>query len=167
MDKLVNGLAKAYFHTRELGAGESVPYGLLLLADETKKAIDRYLHKSLVYVMGDPGTIKAVYVLFPFDDTRIEIKNLAVATPFQNKGIGSFLLEDAYAKALKKGFREIIVGTPEVSEKLISFYEKAGFVKYDRRINFYIENYTYPIFENGKQLVNMQMLKKTILPNKI
>ncbi len=164
MDKLLNGLTKAYFHTRELGADESAPYGLLLLADETRKAIDRYLHKSQIYVMGEPGSINAVYVLCPFDETRMEIKNLAVATSFQNKGIGRFLLEDASVKAQKMGYQEIIAGAPEVSEKLIGFYEKAGFEKYDRRNNFYIENYTYPIFENGKQLVNMQLLKKAILP---
>ena len=41
----------------------------------------------------------------------------------------------------------------------IHFYEMNGFIKYTIRKDFFIENYDLPIFENGVQLKDMQLLK--------
>ena len=148
--------------TRRLQKEEEIPYELLLLADETREAINRYIHQSDIFVIDQENTILAVCVLYPLDKTRMEIKNIAVAEKLQGQGIGSFLLEDAASRAGNAGYREIIVGTPESSYNLLDFYEKAGFIKYDRKANFYIDNYPAPIIENGVQLRDMIMLKKAL-----
>lgn len=148
--------------TRRLSKDEKIPYELLLLADETTEAINRYVHDGDIYVIDKEDAILAVYVLYPLDRIRIEIKNIAVAEKLQGQGIGNFLLQDAASRAEKMGYREIIAGTPESSYTLLAFYEKAGFIKYDRRVNFYIENYPGPIIEDGIQLKDMIMLKKVL-----
>src|SRR5258706_160849 len=144
--------------TRRLHKKENIPYDLLLLADETKEAINKYIFVSDVFVVDLENAVVAAYVFFPVNNDQIEIKNIAVTTQLQGTGIGNFLLEDAAGKATEYGYREIIVGTPESSHILLRFYEKAGFEKYDRRENFYIDNYPHQIIEDGVQLRDMILL---------
>jgi ribosomal protein S18 acetylase RimI-like enzyme len=148
--------------TRKLRIDEPIPYPLLLLADETREAIDEYIHTGEIFVIEKDNTIIAVYVLFALSDTLAEIKNVAVTADFQRMGIGRLLLADAAKRAASAGFRDMIVGTPEVSYPLIRFYENAGFVRYEKRENFYIDHYPYPIIENGVRLVNMIILRKKL-----
>jgi hypothetical protein len=51
------------------------------------------------------------------------------------------------------------VGTGDCHSSL-SFYNFCGFTEFHRIKNFLIENYDHPMFENGKQLVDMVYLKK-------
>lgn len=64
------------------------PYELLLLADETEKAIAKYIHNSKVYVAKNNGNTIAVFCLYELDENTVELKNIAVSESFQNKGIG-------------------------------------------------------------------------------
>ena len=147
---------------RELGIEEGIPYELLLLADETRDAIDEYINTSDIFVIEKGDAIVAVYVLYAQNNTQVEIKNIAVIDKLQGMGIGHLLLEDASKRAIRAGYREIIVGTPDVSNALIHFYEDAGFVVYGKREDFYIKNYPEPIIENGVRLVDMVLLKKDL-----
>lgn len=143
---------------------DNYPYDLLLLADETVEAIDRYLFASEVYVSNCPNMEEpvGVFCLYPTDETTIEIKNIAVAEAFQGKGIGSRLLREAENIGKEKGCRDIIVGTGDCGIRQIRFYEKNGFVKYGIKKNFFLDKYDKPIYENGVQLRDMVMLRKTI-----
>ena len=148
--------------TRQLKDNEPIPYHLLLLADETIEAIDKYIFDSDVYVLEQGAKMIAVYALFPSADNQIEIKNIAVDEAYQNQGIGKFLLKDAEEKAREKGCREIIIGTPDAAAKQISIYEKAGFRIYDIKKDFYVLNYKEPITEDEVQFRDMVMLRKIL-----
>ncbi|TDS65074.1 GNAT family N-acetyltransferase [Myroides indicus] len=137
---------------------QNFPYSLLLLADETIEAIDKYIHKSEVYVLKKDKEEIAVVCLYYIDDEFVEIKNIAVSEIFQSKGIGSFLIKQIQNIVKNKGFKSLIVGTPDCSFSQINFYEKNGFKKYQIRKNFYIDNYKIPIIENGIMLKDMQLL---------
>ena len=52
----------------------------------------------------------------------------------------------------------MLVGTGDVPSAL-TFYKKCGFTESYRIKNFFIDNYDHPMFENGKQLVDMVYLK--------
>lgn len=143
----------------ELGTGDPVPYHVLLLADETREAIDKYAHTGNIYILENETQIIAVYVLSPLNDFRIELKNIAVLQAFQRKGIGRLLLSDAIIRAKKLGYGEIIVGTPAVSEALTRFYKSVGFSVCGIRKNFYADNYPDPIIEDGILLTDMIVLK--------
>ena len=148
--------------TRILQKHEQLPYELLLLADEEMQAIELYIHQSAVYVVDFDDLIIGVYALYPVDKRRAEIKAIAVAEDFQNKGIGRFLLHDAEEKAREQGYTELIIGTPDIAVKQLMIYEKAGFVRYSLKKDFFINYYTEPIFEDGVQLRDMALLRKVL-----
>jgi ribosomal protein S18 acetylase RimI-like enzyme len=141
---------------------DDLPYELLLLADETIEAISRYIHQSDIYVFELDQTIIATMVLQETGKDQIEIKNIAVATEFQGKGVGSFLLQKACEIAVKKDYRSILIGTGDQSLRELALYERSGFEKFRTVRNFFIDNYPSPIYENGKQLMDMIVLKKDL-----
>lgn len=112
---------------RKLRKEEKIPYDLLLLADETIEAIDKYIYNSDIYVLELNEIIYAIYVLQSLNNYTIEIKNIAVHENFQGQGIGMFLLKDAIQKSKNKEFNSLIIGTGDASFKQISLYQKAGF----------------------------------------
>lgn len=112
---------------RKLRKEEKIPYDLLLLADETIEAIDKYIYNSDIYVLELNEIISAIYVLQSLNNYTIEIKNIAVHENFQGQGIGMFLLKDAILKSKNKEFNSLIIGTGDASSKQISLYQKAGF----------------------------------------
>ena len=112
---------------RKLRKEEKIPYDLLLLADETIEAIDKYIYNSDIYVLELNEIISAIYVLQSLNNYTIEIKNIAVHENFQGQGIGMFLLKDAIQKSKNKEFNSLIIGTGDASLKQISLYQKAGF----------------------------------------
>ena len=148
--------------TRQLGKDEKIPYDLLLLADETVEAIDRYIFGSNIYVLELENKIIASYVLQSINKNEVEIKNIAVATDCQGQGIGKFLLRDAACKSKEKGFKTIIMGTGDAAIKQLYLYQKEGFEVFDIKKSFFIDNYSEPIYENGIQLKHMIMLKKEL-----
>jgi aminoglycoside 6'-N-acetyltransferase I len=147
---------------RQLRKDERIPYEILLLADETLEAIDRYIFGSDIYVLEQENKIIAVYVLQSINKNEIEIKNIAVVTDCQGQGIGKILLRDAACKAKGKGFKTIIIGTGDAAIKQLYLYQKEGFEVFDIKKSFFIDNYPEPIYENGIQLKHMIMLKKEL-----
>jgi aminoglycoside 6'-N-acetyltransferase I len=147
---------------RQLRKDEKIPYDLLLLADETLEAIDKYIFGSDIYVLEQENKIIALYVLQSINKNEIEIKNIAVVTDCQGQGIGKLLLRDAACKAKEKGFKTIIIGTGDAAIKQLYLYQKEGFEVFDIKKNFFIDNYPEPIYENGIQLKHMIMLKKEL-----
>jgi len=66
------------FNFSLFNSGSEIPYHLLLLADETKEAIDRYIFNSDIYLLHDGTEDIAVMALYKNNDTELEIKNIAV-----------------------------------------------------------------------------------------
>ena len=149
------------YRVHKLQDGEEIPFDLLLLADETRDAIEKYIYKSDVYLVFTKAILNpiAVFALYKINDLEIEIKNIAVLETFRSRGVGSFLIEKIKEIAGRDGYREIIVGTSDNGVRQIRFYERNGFTKYDVKRNFFLENYSEPIVENGLPLKDMIMLK--------
>ncbi|WP_291131661.1 GNAT family N-acetyltransferase [Flavobacterium sp. UBA7682] len=141
-----------------------MPFDLLLLADETVEAIEKYLDKCDLYVVqtSAASTAIAVFALLRHTDDEVEIKNMAVAPEFQNSDVGSFILGEIKTIALQQNYKQIILGTTDVDYGQLRFYLKNGFVTYAIKKDFFIDNYPKPIFENGTMLRDMVMLKKEL-----
>ena len=144
---------------RLLDKDKKIPYDLLLLADETIEAINKYIHNSDIYILDQKDKIIAVCALQTINDDIVEIKNIAVDTVFQGQGIGQRLLKDAIKIAKEKGFKQIIIGTGDAGIKQLYLYQKVGFEMNEIKYRYFIDNYPEPIFENGIQLKHMIMLK--------
>jgi ribosomal protein S18 acetylase RimI-like enzyme len=136
-----------------------IPYELLLLADETREAIDAYIFKSDVHILNDNIRDIAVMALYKNNDTELEVKNMAVISDFRGQGIGSILLDKAKEIAKQNHFSSLVVGTSDTGFQQIRFYEKNGFIKKEIRKDFFIQNYPTPIFENGIQMRDMIVLE--------
>jgi aminoglycoside 6'-N-acetyltransferase I len=147
---------------RLLEKEEEKPYELLLLADETIDAINKYIHQSDLYVLERDNIIIAVFALQTICSDTVEIKNIAVDTAFQEQGIGKRLLKYAIKLAKEKGFKKIVIGTADAGIKQLYLYQKVGFEMNEIKHRFFIENYPEPIFENGIQLKHMIILKKDL-----
>lgn len=142
----------------------SLPFDLLLMADETEAAIRKYIFQSKVYVVTDKISHEtiAVFALFKVDDTTLEIKNIAITEKLRGKGIGSWLISSIKQIATQQHYKNLIVGTPNCATQQINFYKKTGFIPFMLKENFFIDNYEEPIYENGILLKDMLMLKMAL-----
>lgn len=132
---------------------------LLLMADEQENMIDRYLENGTMYALDDNG-VKAVCVVTDEGNSVLEIKNIAVAPDCRKKGYGRKLIE-FIEKNYKDSYKILKVGTGD-SPLTIPFYEHCGFRKSYSIKKFFTENYDHPIFECGKQLIDMIYLEKSL-----
>lgn len=128
---------------------------LLLFADEQESMIDKYLERGEMFVLNDHG-VKAECVVTKEADGIYEIKNIAVMPDFQRKGYGKRLI--TFLFLYYTDCNAMLVGTGDVPSAL-SFYQKCGFVESHRIKNFFTDHYDHPMFEDGKQLVDMVYLK--------
>ncbi len=132
---------------------------LLLLADEQEDMIDRYLEKGVMYVLDDGG-VKGEVVVTEEGEGVLEIKNLAILPDCHGKGYGRRLI--AFLAERYRGSHSVLqVGTGD-SPATIPFYEKCGFVRHHREKNFFTDHYDHPIFEGGRQLVDMVYLRRKL-----
>lgn len=82
-----------------------------------------------------------------------EIKNLAVAPESQRRGYGRAMVEFVVQTCRGRETR-LLVGTGD-SPLTAPFYEACGFRECGRVKNFFLDHYDHPIFEAGRQLVDM------------
>lgn len=129
---------------------------LLLLADEQESMIDKYLERGELFVLYDNG-IKAECVVTKEADGVYEIKNIAVKPDSQRQGYGKTLIEFLFT--YYTDCKTMLVGTGDTPSAIL-FYQKCGFTESYRIKNFFTDNYNHPMFENGKQLVDMIYLKR-------
>ena len=129
---------------------------LLLLADEQEDMIDRYLERGDMYVLDDGG-VRAECVVTDEGNGILELKNLAVRPDSQGKGYGRKIIRFV-ADTYRNRFCILHVGTGD-SPATLPFYEKCGFRRSHVVTNFFTEHYDHPIYECGKQLVDMVYLK--------
>lgn len=131
---------------------------LLLLADEQESMIDRYLGRGDMFALYEDNVLIAVCVVTDEGDGVYEIKNIAVYPQYQRRGYGKHLIDFLF-EYYSVSCRTMLVGTGD-SPLTISFYEHCGFVHSHCVPGFFTDHYDHPIFENGKQLVDMIYLKK-------
>ena len=132
---------------------------LLLLADEQENMIDRYLEQGEMFLLSDPEPV-TVCVVLDQGDGVLEIKNLATCPACQKKGYGKAML-DYISLRYRQTFRKLLVGTGD-SPLTIPFYERCGFQKSFRVPGFFTTYYDHPIWEGGRQLVDMIYLEKDL-----
>lgn len=130
---------------------------LLLTADPDEKAILAYLSCSEVLVCIDAGIFVSIAVLVEADEI-FELKNIAVLTKYQGKGIAKLMISEAKRIAKVAGAKAIEVGTGNSSLFQLALYQKCGFRMYSIESGFF-ESYPEPIFENGIRCIDMVRLR--------
>ena len=128
---------------------------LLLLADEQENMVDNYLERGEMFVLEDGG-VKAECVVMKERDGVYEIKNIAVRPDCQRKGYGKSLIK--FLLGHYADCKTMLVGTGDC-DSVLGFYRSCGFAESHRVKKFFTDNYDHPMFEDGKQLVDMVYLK--------
>lgn len=132
---------------------------LLLIADEAPRMIEKYLSRGEMFALRD-GDLKALCVVTEEGPGVYEIKNFVTVPKYQRQGYGRRLIS-LIADHYKPFGKVLYVGTGDSPATLL-FYEKCGFEKSHAVKNFFIDHYDHPIFEGGKQLVDMIYLKRSL-----
>lgn len=136
-----------------------LPY--LLLADEDEAIVRNYMNDGELYAIHCGEDLVGVALLIEQSEATIELKNMAVVSEFQGKGIGKIVLQIIYDKYRAKGYTQIIVGTANSSIENIAFYQKAGF-RMDKIKKDFFSNYSEPIYENGIRAIDMIVFSKNL-----
>lgn len=150
---------------KKLKQDDPLPFHLLLLADETKEAIEKYIYSSLVFTASipqNPDCPIAIWVLYKKSPKIVELKNIAILPQYQNKGLGTVILHKIKADMKQLNYQELWVGTGDHSIQQLNFYRKNGFKDRGTIQNFFTDNYPYPIIENGKALKDMILLSQQL-----
>ena len=133
---------------------------ILLIGDEDERMINKYIKQSTIFALYENNALTSACAVIQTDNETIEIKNLATYPEYQNRGYATALINFVCNK-YKTEFKYLILGTGE-NNKTLEFYKKRGFQETHRIKNFFIDNYSHPIFEDGKQLKDMIYLKKIL-----
>ncbi|QXZ09086.1 GNAT family N-acetyltransferase [Comamonas sp. Y33R10-2] len=164
----IGGSTPAPWNITTMNPAEA-PWHLLLLADPSRARIKRYLPHSTCFAARHTtqftpsglGTLIGVCVLRPKDteQKQWELMNIAVATAWQCNGIGSALLNRAIREMRERGAQQLEVGTGSFGDQLL-FYQRLGFRVTDIEPDFFLHNYTTPLWERGVQ--HKDMLRLTL-----
>ncbi len=145
---------------KEITKNKTAYIDILLIGDEDEKMIKKYIEQSIIFSLYENNVLTSVCAVITIDNETIEIKNLATYPEYQNRGYASALINFVCNK-YKRNYKYLILGTGE-NNKTLEFYKKRGFQETHRLKNFFIDNYEHPIFEEGKQLIDMIYLKKIL-----
>lgn len=80
-------------------------------------------------VLGVVGLRNIPKYLSKYSDTDNPVELYVIASKYQNKGSGSFLLEKIINEVKDIGFTEILCYSPETHRDSWDFYERQGFLK--------------------------------------
>lgn len=139
-----------------------IPMDLLLLADPSPDMIKNYIDRSTCFALIIENKIIGVCVVIETLPFTMEIINISVQREEQGKSFGKGLIKHVTKYAKSKGFRTLEVGTGNSSISQIVFYQKCGFSITGIDQDYFIENYTEPIFENGIQCRDMIRFSKKL-----
>jgi len=137
-------------------------YELLLLADPDKTQINTYLKTGICRIGTLATEIVGVCVLTQTNPQLMEVANLAVSPNYQGKGYGKVLLQDAIKIAHSNGASVIKICTGNSSLNQLALYQKCGFRMQHIDHDYFVQNYSEPIFENGIQCIDRICLEKKL-----
>lgn len=132
---------------------------LLLLGDEQESMIHRYLERGTLYLWQVEQEVQGVCLVTDEGDGVLELKNIAVAPPFQRQGIGRAMIE-ALVQRYRGSYRMLQAGTGEVPSTM-GFYQSCGFTLSHRVKDFFLQ-YDHPIVEDGVQLKDMVYFRREL-----
>ncbi|KAK2947708.1 putative GNAT family N-acetyltransferase [Blattamonas nauphoetae] len=131
---------------------------LLLLADPEEQAVNKYLDDGEMFILSVDDLVVGEAVVKEIDSTTCELMNIAVLPEHQKHGYATQMLSHL-ASTFSGRYQKMLVGT---AEPLIAFYERAGFHVDHVRANFFVDNYSEPVIENGVTYRDMTVLCRSL-----
>lgn len=130
---------------------------LALEADPEEIVVKGYINQGDMFVLLENQKVMCEAIVIQVDTETCELKNLATSKEARGRGYATKMIEYLF-KEYQKKYQRMIVGT---SEEMIPFYVLRGFTKYHHTVkNFFIDNYTEEIRDNGFQCIDMHYYQK-------
>jgi ribosomal protein S18 acetylase RimI-like enzyme len=139
----------------------TIPLNLLLEADPSEQCIRSYLAGSLCFGAFEQGVLVGACVTNSRLAGISEIFNIAVLPAEQKKGVGTELLKFTCQQLAERGFHKVVLGTGMFGYQ-IKFYQRQGFLLDGVIKDFFIDNYDEPVFERGRQHIDMARLSLSL-----
>ena len=136
---------------------KDVPDDLLLIADPSEQNIYSYKSSAWCFCAIVESTIAGVAVIKRICPSTAELFNISVFPEFQQQGIGSRILQASLEAVKERGVNRVVLGTGTFGHQL-TFYQRNGFRVDSVLKNYFLENYSDPIEENGIQHKDMLRL---------
>lgn len=136
-------------------AESAYPWDLFLLADPSRDMIEGYICGAIVLGACLDSLLVGALILTPLHDTAWEIKNIAVTSEYQGRGIGKDLFRAALDVCRERCAREVWIGTGNSSINQLALYQKMGFRIAGVDVDFFTRNYPEAIVENGIECRDM------------
>jgi ribosomal protein S18 acetylase RimI-like enzyme len=129
---------------------------LLMLADPEWAVVKKYLDGGEMYALFEGETPVSEAVVTVQEDGACELKNLATDPAYWRRGYARALVE-YLAREMAGRFDRMYVGTsgPEL-------YERMGFSRAYTVKNFFMDNYSEPIYDEGELCVDMFYLVRPL-----
>ncbi|GAB2023412.1 GNAT family N-acetyltransferase [Pseudolactococcus yaeyamensis] len=147
---------------RELEQGEALPWALLLNADPERAIVETYMAKSRVFVAenGNQAILGVLVLMALPEEHNYEIMNVSVDPDHFRQGIGRALMTFALSDIQARDTQAVIwVKTGDLTVDAIGLYEAVGFKIVDVVKDYFVENYTEPIYENGDLLRHQVVMR--------
>jgi ribosomal protein S18 acetylase RimI-like enzyme len=141
---------------------KETPFELLLIADPSQDAIEKYIWESDVFLLKSGSEVIGVIAVLELTNSELEIKNVAIKEDFQAKGFGKDLIRSICKLYAEKGAKKIKIGTGNSSIHQLGLYQKLGFEITSVDKDFFLREYEEDIFENGIQCKDMIYLSKNL-----
>lgn len=128
---------------------------LLLIGDEEEAMVEKYINSCALFAAYEGDECIAVCAVGAYagetpSGRAIEIKNIAVEPAFHRRGAGRALINFVMNKFGGR-YAAIIAATGD-SPLTVPFYESCGFKLWRTVKDYFVQNYSHPIFEGGVQL---------------
>jgi ribosomal protein S18 acetylase RimI-like enzyme len=130
----------------------------LLLADESKVAINKYINGGDMFSIHYKNKMAGVVIFNYHSQLIVELKNIALAPNCRGKGLGKLVITKACEFYKRKGISKVIVGTANSSIGNLAFYQKVGFRMTEIKKDFF-RDYPEPIYEDGIRALDMVMFE--------
>ncbi|MEZ5345413.1 MAG: GNAT family N-acetyltransferase [Pyrinomonadaceae bacterium] len=73
------------------------------------------------------GNLVGTFGLYPFDETRVELRKMYFLPEIRGKGLGKITLTRIIGSARDLGYQQLILETASVLKEAIGLYKKFGF----------------------------------------
>jgi ribosomal protein S18 acetylase RimI-like enzyme len=158
--KLVQLIGKeTFYETFASGNSEEDMQKYLSVSFHDEKVKEELLNEDSLFFIAWEGDVAVGYLKVNVgqaqtelqDPLAMEIERIYVKSTHQGKGVGQLLYDKAFEVAKHKNKKSIWLGVWEENPRAIKFYEKNGFVAFDRHL-----------FKMGKDEQTDIMMKKTL-----
>ena len=131
---------------------------MLLMADPQKDMIESYLYRSEMFVLVNGGDICSICVVQPLKNRKCELKNIVTRVEDRGKGYARYLIH--YICEYYGDVCDTMYAGTGNSKKMIDFLEHCGFVNSHMIVNYYVDHYQMPVYEDGVRITDKVFLKK-------